>query len=274
MTNMKHSYNRIQVLALSAINDRHPAFHLVEFTNRDGDRVQHLIETKLLHKAAYLREHLSNLGFAATLDDSAWKTALATLREANPKERVVVTDRPGWVGHSYLCADGEVIGAEAPYGPLLLPTSEVPAPQESVRGTLKGWKTEVAPFALYSSRLMLAVCTSFSGFICRLAGMDSGGLHLFGSSSIGKSTGHTFSASVFGDRRFVESWAITAKASEEVMASRNDSVLIMDELAALGDDPRSAANGAQKFVYVMGEGRGKRRSRGSRSPQTNGARFY
>lgn len=258
----KTELNSIRVLALSELNEPHPAYHLVEFSNRDGRRAQHLIETRLLHKAGQLREHLSNLGFAGTLDNAVWKRNLASLLAASPPERVTVADRPGWVGHSYLCASGKVIGAAARHGPFLSPRTNITLPQEQFCGKLEGWQTEVAPFALFSSRLMLAVCASFSGFICRLLKMESGGFHFHGSSSIGKSSCLLFAASVFGDRKFIESWAITAKASEEVMASRNDSLLIMDELAALGEDPRRASQEAQKFVYKLAEGQGKRRTAG------------
>ncbi|WP_257014198.1 DUF927 domain-containing protein [Serratia fonticola] len=115
--------------------------------------------------------------------------------------------------------------------------------------------------ALNSSRVMLALCGAFSGFVLKLLDMEGGGFHLWGTSSMGKSSSAYVLASVAGepDSIFIL-WNNTEKALEEIAVAHNDGTLILDESKLLDKDPIVAAMIMANRVYILTGGKGKVRS--------------
>lgn len=107
--------------------------------------------------------------------------------------------------------------------------------------SLDGWQNEVARYCEGNPPLVLGLCETFLAPLLRPLDLDNIGVHVRGSSSTGKTKTLMVEASVWGDpSKFVSSWRTTDNALELIAASRNDSILILDELAAL--DPGSASN--------------------------------
>ncbi|MCC6829557.1 MAG: DUF927 domain-containing protein, partial [Novosphingobium sp.] len=128
-------------------------------------------------------------------------------------------------------------------------------------GTLEGWQDRVARLGSGNSRLAVALCAGFVGPLLAVTASEGGGLHLRGSSSIGKSTALLAAASIWGPPSFVRQWRATANGLEGVAELSNDCLLILDELAQL--DPREAGS----VAYLLANGSGK-----SRASQTGEAR--
>ncbi len=122
------------------------------------------------------------------------------------------------------------------------------------RGTADGWRSEVAALCAGSSRLVFVVSAAFAGPLLRLAGIDSGGIHLRGSSSCGKTTALRVAASVFGGPSFLQRWRATDSALETVATNHSDSLLVLDELAQV--DPKAAG----EISYMLANETGKSRS--------------
>src|SRR4029077_11311279 len=90
------------------------------------------------------------------------------------------------------------------------------------RGSLAEWKDNVARLAVGKSRLLLA------------ANAESGGIHLRGASSTGKSTALVMAGSVWGGGArggYVRSWRATANGLEGVALAHCDALLCLDELS-------------------------------------------
>lgn len=201
------TYPEIKLLALSNQNQEgNIAQHFIEFKNNDGEKVQRLIPSFTITNITKIKEFLINHGYPVETDTSHWKKVQGILSDQT-SDRVILSKQPGFVGSEYLCASGEVIGNSAKYGPLFYPSVSLHMPIEATQGSLEDWQINVAAKATHSSRLMLALCSVFSGFIIRLSDVESGGFHFFGDSSIGKSGCLNFAASVCGNSDFVESWS-------------------------------------------------------------------
>lgn len=154
-----------------------------------------------------------------------------------------------------------VIGKVKGDKPLLHPGAKNHLPVEDKQETLKLWKMNVAPYALYSSRIMLALCCGFSGFLLKLSGMEGGGFHLWGMSSIGKTSSAYMLASLAGSPKdVVVLWNNTDKGLEEIAVAHNDSYLVLDESKLLDKDVLAAAKIMQNRVYTLSGGKGKTRS--------------
>ena len=136
------------------------------------------------------------------------------------------------------------------------------APKYASKGTLKEWQENVANVARYSSRIGFFICIAFAAPLVRLANEQSGGFHLVGGSSLGKSSALRAMCSVFasasssGDAGEMATWRTTDNALEAVCQAHSDLPLICDELKQA--EERKLAN----IIYMIGNEMGKRRMSG------------
>jgi len=104
---------------------------------------------------------------------------------------------------------------------------------------------------------VLSVATALAAPLLYLAGAESGGLHLVGGSSLGKTTALDVAGSVCGGggvRGYVLQWRATANGLEGVAAAHCDALLCLDELSQV--TPQAAGETA----YMLTNGTGKTRA--------------
>jgi uncharacterized protein (DUF927 family) len=125
------------------------------------------------------------------------------------------------------------------------------------RGTLAEWQERVARPCVGNSRLILAVAAGFAGPLLADAGENSGGVHLWGKSSTGKTTLLVVGGSVCGggDTRsgFTSSWRTTSNGLEPLLAGHNDGTLFIDEIG------QADARAISELIYTAGNSSGKHR---------------
>lgn len=132
-------------------------------------------------------------------------------------------------------------------------------------GTLDDWKALIAAPCAGNSRLVLALSCAFAGPLLSLASEESGGFHLRGGSSLGKSTALEVAASVWGGgglKGNVQTWRATANGLEAIAARHCDAFLALDELGQA--DGRAAGEAA----YLLANGQGKARANRKGSVRT------
>ena len=179
------------------------------------------------------------------------------LNRARVDRRITIVGRTGWHdigGTSVFILPAETIGTAGRETVVL--DSSGASPYDS-RGTLQEWKDSVGALTKGHRLPILAISTALAGPLLHIAGMDGGGVNLFGRSSRGKSTCGECAASVWGKGSspgYVRSWRATANALEAAAAISSDTVLILDELGVV--EAREAAAG----VYQLASGTGKGRS--------------
>ena len=133
--------------------------------------------------------------------------------------------------------------------------SAAAAPFEK-RGSLADWQNGVGLLITGHSRGVFAVSVAFAGALLGPIGLEGGGFHFYGQSSLGKSTLVEAAASVWGKGAipgFVRPWRTTANALEGAAAIHSDTVLVLDELGMI--DPREAAAVAYQLAAGSGKGR-------------------
>lgn len=141
----------------------------------------------------------------------------------------------------------------------------------TTRGTLDDWIDNVfdpSPYPLFS------VLFALSCPLLRFAGMNSGGVNFWGSSSSGKTTLAQIAASVYGNgtdpsnaaaKSYINRWNTTINALEGLATAFNDLLLILDELGS------SQSKDYGRALYDLSGGQGKsamdasRRMRDTRS---------
>ena len=129
------------------------------------------------------------------------------------------------------------------------------------RGSLEHWKIHVAMPCQGNPQLVFSLCAAFSGPLLKFVGLDSGGFHLFGTSSKGKTTALQVTASVWGcgadpavsGDSYIGRWNTTGNALEAVAAAHNDGLLALDEMGTCD------AKNFGKVIYDLLGGKGKSR---------------
>jgi putative DNA primase/helicase len=178
---------------------------------------------------------------------------LGTVRSS---ERARATARIGWHDGVFVLPD-ETIGARAASETILLQQVGPVKHAFRLRGSLSDWQDRVAKLAIGNSRLVLALSAAFAAALVHPCEAESGGVHLRGPSSTGKSTALVMAASVWGGGEhggYVRSWRATANGLEGVALAHCDALLCLDELSQV------PAREAGEVAYMLGNGAGKSRS--------------
>jgi uncharacterized protein (DUF927 family) len=164
-------------------------------------------------------------------------------------KKYTVTESTGWVGESFVMPHKTYGDADLRYRDI----DPIPDVITEIKGTLQGWKDNVAAHCAGNSRALLALGSSFAAPLLPIVDVESGGFHLVGATSQGKTTILSIAASVTG-LKTVSSWRTTDNALEGGLAASNHLCLPLDELNQA--DPRKVGS----IVYMLGNGIGKGRS--------------
>jgi uncharacterized protein (DUF927 family) len=159
--------------------------------------------------------------------------------------------RLGWHGDAYLLP-GEQVGTSAEHLHFYEAGAQMPPIEQSA--TLEQWQQQIGALCVGNHRLTFVTCVAFAGPLLQLLGQESGGFHLYGDSSGGKTTHLQVAASVYGGPRLVRSWRSTDNALESIAAAHSDGLLVLDEIGMC--DPRIIG----ETVYMLGNGTGKARA--------------
>jgi putative DNA primase/helicase len=131
--------------------------------------------------------------------------------------------------------------------------------------TLAEWQEKIGNRAGKHLLLQFGISVAFAGPLLKMSGGESGGFHLFGDSTGGKTVVARVAASCWGkgsreeEDGYVKSWSATANGMEAAFSSTSDTVIILDELAQL------ASGEAAIVVYALTGGKGKQRLRADAS---------
>ena len=177
---------------------------------------------------------------------------------STPRERVTIVHRTGWleIGGARAFALPGDIAAGGTEERVILAKDVVGA--YARRGTLDDWKNTVGTLANDHRLLRFYTTAALAGALLHIGGFESGCFHLFGLSSMGKTTCLRIAASVWGsgaDGGYVRTWRSTANGLEAALAGANDTCLPLDEVGQA--DGRELG----QALYMATGGVGKQRMR-------------
>ncbi len=166
------------------------------------------------------------------------------------EQRFRCVDRAGWHGYCFATPNKTYGNSEDEE---LLFHSDNKSPY-TVSGTFNEWQ-ELSRLIEPHDLAVLAFSCAFSGQLVLPLGAESGGFHIYGSSTDGKSTITKASCSVWGNPKHIsKSWRTTDNALENEAELRNDSFLNLDELR------QAVPKAVSDIVYMLTGGQGKARS--------------
>ncbi|MFT4045469.1 MAG: DUF927 domain-containing protein [Solimonas sp.] len=230
---------------------------LVNFMNVDGKRKELVLPAPLFGggKGDDLRGRLLSEGLPRIgLDSMAQRKLMEYLMHTTPASRARCVQRTGWQGTVYVLPR-QSFGGDGSERFYFASESDGQSPYAQA-GTLEGWRDSVSKPAGSHRRAMFALSCAFAGPLIELAGAESGGFHLVGGSSSGKTTALRLASTVWGHpSHYWRQWRTTDNGLEALAEDYNDSLLCLDEIGQA--DPRIVGD----VAYMLANGRGKQRAR-------------
>ncbi|WP_193452845.1 DUF927 domain-containing protein [Pseudomonas nitroreducens] len=248
--------SRLEIMARTRDDKGQSWGLLVEFDDPDGDRKRLNIPARAM-AGDFGKEVLGPL-----VDMGLRLAPVRTARNARndlqgylqgyeSQERARLVTRLGWHGDAFLLPDRQ-IGQSGEHLHFYEAGAQLPPIGQA--GTLEQWQRQIGALCVDNNRLAFVVCVAFAGPLLQLLGAESGGFHLYGDSSGGKTTHLQVAASVYGGPRLVRSWRSTDNALESIAAAHSDGLLVLDEIGMC--DGRIIG----ETVYMLGNGTGKARA--------------
>lgn len=226
--------------------------YLLEFADADGHLKRWAMPASMLAgDGTGYRAILLSMGLRIGAGVTAKNQLTVYIQTQKPELRVRCTDRSGWHNGVYVLPD-RTIGESDEL--VMFQAAGGVVSQFRQRGTLDEWRENVSMHCRGNSRMLFCLSAAFAAPLMHLAHVSSGGFHIWGDSSSGKSTAFKVAGSVFGGADYPRSWHATGNALESTATQHSDALLLLDEIAQV--DPKSLGD----TVYMLANEAGKARA--------------
>lgn len=225
---------------------------LLEFDDMDGTHHAWAMPMELLKgDGVEYRGALLSMGLQIAASGKARNLLTQYIQTACVEQRARCVDRTGWHGNVFVMPDRSI--GEDDERILFQSASATPGTFRQ-KGKPVTWQANVAAMCAGNSRLVFSVSAAFAAPLLHMTGMESGGVHLRGDSSTGKTTALRAASSVWGGTEYLQRWRATDNGLEALAAQHSDCLLVLDELSQV--DPKAAGEAA----YMLANGGGKARA--------------
>ena len=219
----------------------------------DKDNTQHTLLIPYEHFMGEAQEALkiiANHGLMPPRQSNKKNVFIHYIQDFPIEKRFRCVAQTGWHGHAFVTTN-RTFGNHSDEE--LLFHSDMKDPYSS-KGSFEGWQQLsqlIEPHAL----AVLSFSCAFAGQLVLPLGAESGGFHIYGSSTDGKSTITKAACSIWGNPKHIsKSWRTTDNALENEAELRNDNFLNLDELR------QATPKAVSDIVYMLTGGQGKARS--------------
>jgi uncharacterized protein (DUF927 family) len=239
---------------------------------QDPDGTVHLsaVGRRLAHQRGNeIAEQLADAGLMCGTDVAAHECLKKFFGRVQSSERKLCVPHTGWHEkdgrHTFVLPGGEAFGPDH-QSVIFQPEhiTEHAASAYRSNGTLVSWQVNVAAKAIGNSRLMLAISVAFAGPLLEIIREQSGGVHQWGPSRIGKTTLARIQGSVWGPpipSGQLRSWDASATGVEAIAAQTTDTSLTLDEIA------QADARSVEQIIYRLANEGGRHRGTPAASAQ-------
>ena len=230
---------------------------LVQFRDQDYFLHELVIPAKSLHyEKSALINPLVDKGLTVEVRKESYDLLARFIASSKPQKKLIICDSVGWFQEKerffFVFPKSTIGGSEV----VFQVERDVENPYLS-RGSLEEWKQNVGACCVGNSRLILSVCSGLVGPLLMPLCGESGGFHIYGPSSIGKSTAIHVAGSLWGGggpNGFKKSWRATSNGIEALTSLHSDTFLPLDEVSQACPDM------LEEMVFLIANGHGKSRA--------------
>ena len=235
--------------------------YLLEFKDPLGNNKRWCMPASMLNAdGASYRAQLLSMGLRIESNGNARTLLTRYIQNSKVDAWARCSNKMGWFEDAFVLPDVSLGDSDGER--VIFQTGIVSSSPFKRNGMLNEWQANIAAPSVGNSRLMFALSCAFAGVLLEPSGVQSGGFHIVGDSSVGKSTALNVAASVYGARKkFVKTWRATDASLESTAEQHSDTLLILDEIAQV--DAKIVGD----VVYMLGNEQGK-----GRNKNTGGAR--
>lgn len=230
---------------------------VVEFSDAKGVEHSMIVPMNTLSgDAAEVRRILMDAGLMIAAGAKARQLFLDYLLRSDPSLHVTCVMQLGWHDGAFVFPDAVISKDDESKKTIRLQSVDRAANKFRTSGSLEEWREQIANYCVGNSRLMFAASVAFAAALLPIAEEPSGGFHIHGNSSTGKTTALYVAGSVWGgDNRkgFLETWRATSNGLEAVAELHNHSLLLLDEISQV--NPYDVG----EVIYALSNGFGKAR---------------
>lgn len=242
---------KLEISALARDSNNENWGRVLEF--KDSDQQPHQLimsDTMLKGNGEQVIGELLRLGLNIYSGQKERKYLLKYINSMAITERIRCVNNIGWYKKSFILPNKVYNQSEEK----LVYQSDYTLHNFEQTGSIEDWKKKISSLCRDNTRLIFTISLALSGPLVGLLGLESGGFHFLGESSIGKSTLLAVAASVYGGENYVHNLRATDNALEGLAAQHNHTLLILDELSQL--NPRIAG----EVFYMLANGQSKSRA--------------
>jgi uncharacterized protein (DUF927 family) len=248
--------NTLKIVALARNSEDSGWSKILEFDNFLGVKKRILLENSLLASdGSALRSRLNDEGFQPVTDRDKQLHLIDYIALCKPSKLALTINRNGWHGKTYV-RQNEQIHMDTPKEELFL-TNKTFEHFFRESGSLEDWRENVAKLCSKNNLPIFALSSAFASVLLRPLGLEGGGFHFVGRSSIGKTTLLHLAGSVFGgsENGYIRNWRNTGNAVESIASQHCDSLLCLDEIGQIPDKKELG-----EIAYMLSNGYGKGRT--------------
>lgn len=206
----------------------------VQFISLNGELKTVLIAPSEFGKPGPLSDKLMNLGLRIDELDLTKLFLSSLYKHKPPIAEIHRVSKPGWYSSEGSSESKVYVNNGKVFKPAdmacNLELDDGVGAVFSSKGTHESWLENVAAPCQGNPRLMLMMCASLLGPMLELIGYHNVGIHIYGSTKEGKTTGFIVVCSIYGYETLINSWNSTANALQETASSHNDFVIFLDEI--------------------------------------------
>lgn len=240
---------------------------LVKFYDVDWREHHYAFSLDKLHEqGGVLGRELAVQGLPIVPGKEKWVSRYLSFWTTQTKKRIRAAGRIGWIDsgqQSVFVLPQQVLGRTEQ--PIVYQPESISNLVDTLhmKGDLIDWRREVAGRCRGNPMLMFALMVGLSGPLLKPCQEQSGGWHIYGVTTGGKTTMAQVCASVWGcgadpqegpEITSVRKWHATANALESLAEAHNDCVLCLDEISEV--DPYELG----RVIYQLAGGLSKSRS--------------
>lgn len=195
--------SEISILAYARDENNESYGKLLRFVDPEGVKHEWIMPMEfLIGDGSKYKAALVNRGYKVSMARPAQNLLSVFLAESEPNRWIRLVSQLGWHKNRFVLID-EVLG-DSDEEELFFQSQQQLNISHAQKGSLQEWTSNIATLCVGNPLLKFAVSCSFAVPLLHLLNVESGGFHLRGSSSKGKSKILEIATSVWGCRELLQ----------------------------------------------------------------------